>query len=148
MPSNPLLNSRQLLIFSIWFGHFAFDPALISFIFQLEHLLEPVRIAQRLQLEMRAEVCAKTLNCAPGQWAESVPGHVLVSQLLCLHDSRQLNGRGPRTPHPRRLFILAKSYLITKWYENTHTQHPHNHKTQKTLNISLSCSYTNTQCSS
>jgi len=132
--SGPQLNSGQLLIFSIWY--FAFASALIPipFIFQLEHLLEPVRIAQRLQLEMRAEVCAKTLNCAPGQRAESVHGHVLVSQLLCLHDSRQLNvSSGRRTKDETILSaaILANSYLITINDTKTHTTPTH-----ETLNIS------------
>lgn len=95
----PQLNFLQLLIFRIRI-RVSVSTLIISvprsvsrlpFLLQLQHMLEPVRSAQRIQLQVRAEVRTKTFNCTAGQWPKSVHGHVLVSQLLRLHDSRKLS---------------------------------------------------------
>lgn len=93
----PQLNFLQLLIFRI---RVSVSTLIISvprsvsrlpFLLQLQHMLESVRSAQRIQLQVRAEVRTKTFNCTAGQWPKSVHGHVLVPQLLRLHDSRKLS---------------------------------------------------------
>lgn len=90
---------------------------------QLEHLLESLPTAQRLQLQMRTEIRAETPDCPAGQRSKSLHGLILVSELLRLYDSGELSA--PRLSsagrknavevNALRLKILTNHCLINLW---------------------------------
>lgn len=61
----------------------------ISFIFKQIHcLLKYLSATERLFITLRTKICSKAINRTECRWHEFVYRHILVSKLLCVHDSR------------------------------------------------------------
>lgn len=80
---------KNLLIISCWHNQKprpkTFYPSLSLLCFQVHNLFESLHSAQRIHVQLRAEVCAEETGHSGCQRNEYLHGHLLVSQLLCLH---------------------------------------------------------------